>query len=237
VGAIAWLLYDRISHLDAIAEHFDLLCISTVNELTNGQETPSHDDPQIFLGVYRFGARKYKYRVSSYPGAASRPPPPIFIRPSLDPLHLFEPPSTHFHMTFAPSVVLIDDNGTEFTAQGQNFLITSPSDALDTRLVAREQVVAYIDHSDVLHNKLVSQKSLYPSRYDYFAPAYNSETDVESKASYTDELGAIITTGTTIYYQTLFPKEETKVHFVLEPMVLESTVFPTFRRVYPLIYL
>jgi hypothetical protein len=153
------------------------------------------------------------------------------------PLHLSEPPSIYFHMTFAPSVVLIDDDGTEFTAQGRNFLITSPSDALDTRLVAREQVVAYIDHSDVLHNKPVSQKSLYPSGYDYFAPAYNSETDVESKASYTDELGAIITTGTTIYYQTLFPKEETKVHFVLEPMVLESTVFPTFRRVYPLIYL
>jgi hypothetical protein len=49
-GDITWLPYLPVSHLDAIAEYFDLLGISTVNELTDGRGTPPRDGPQIFLG-------------------------------------------------------------------------------------------------------------------------------------------------------------------------------------------
>jgi hypothetical protein len=49
-GDITWLPYYQITHLQALADYFDLLGLKKIQQLPEGTGKPPQDDPQIFLG-------------------------------------------------------------------------------------------------------------------------------------------------------------------------------------------
>ena len=49
-GDTTWLPYDRVDHLSALQDYFDVLGIEDVSELTEGNGAPPMDNPQVFLG-------------------------------------------------------------------------------------------------------------------------------------------------------------------------------------------
>jgi hypothetical protein len=53
-GDITWLPYERVDHLAALQEYFDVLDIGGVSELIEGNGLPPTDDPQVFLGSLGF---------------------------------------------------------------------------------------------------------------------------------------------------------------------------------------
>jgi hypothetical protein len=50
LGDIIWLPYYQITHLKVLTDYLDLLGVSQISKLPNGQERPPVDDPQIHLG-------------------------------------------------------------------------------------------------------------------------------------------------------------------------------------------
>jgi hypothetical protein len=49
-GDVTWLPYDRVDHLAALQEYFDVLDIEDASQLTEGNGLPPTDNPQVFLG-------------------------------------------------------------------------------------------------------------------------------------------------------------------------------------------
>ncbi|KAG2746002.1 hypothetical protein P692DRAFT_20740403 [Suillus brevipes Sb2] len=94
-----------------------------------------------------------------------------------------------------------------FSGHGTNVLIENPDLPDDSYLITRDQLKLYVAHSHALRNKAPRARPPTPLGYDFFAHAFNSE-GLPATASYLDEQGTVISTGSSVEIGDIMGEED-----------------------------
>ncbi|KAG1853592.1 hypothetical protein C8R48DRAFT_639362 [Suillus tomentosus] len=156
-GDVTWLPYDRVDHLAALQEYFDVLDIEHVSELTEGNGLPPTDNLQVFLGYLGLGP---DYITSNLPSNSSTTPQPQ--RSSQ------RPPSTMSNPNPAPLFRTLG-NG--------RFAMPDRYRPGVTLLLTLDQIKLYLQHDADLRGGIEPTTIPSPVGYDEFAVALNSNAE------------------------------------------------------------
>jgi hypothetical protein len=164
-GDTTWLPYDRVDHLSALQDYFDVLGIENVSELTEGNGAPPMDNPQVFLGGMGL-TFSYKDSPSSiYPVSSHCQQPsitsPTSQRPSLTTLTM----SSNQHPPL-------------FRALGNaRFEIVDRLRRHRSLIVSLDQLRLYLQHDADLRGGADPRSVTIPVGYDQFADVLNANDE------------------------------------------------------------
>ncbi|KAG2119712.1 uncharacterized protein F5147DRAFT_647609 [Suillus discolor] len=94
-----------------------------------------------------------------------------------------------------------------FSAHGRDVLVGNPENKDDSHLVTRDQLKLFVAYSHALRNKPPHARPPSPLGYEFFAHTFNSE-GLPSTASYIDESGTVVSTGSAIEITDVISDEE-----------------------------
>ncbi|KAG2118472.1 hypothetical protein DEU56DRAFT_139727 [Suillus clintonianus] len=202
-GDVTWLTYDQVSHLDALGEYLDLLGHTNISELTAGNGVPPQDDRRPYIGLVSLGGRDgiNTPSVSRNPQLKTRQLPSP--NPRAPPTYLEADECCLFAMTIPTD----DQQLLYFSAYGREVLVGNPENEDDSHLVTRDQLKLFVAYSHALRNKSADARPPSPLGYEFFAHAFNSE-GLTSTASYLDELGAVVSTGSSMELTDIIDDDE-----------------------------
>ncbi|KAG1759435.1 hypothetical protein EDD22DRAFT_955896 [Suillus occidentalis] len=199
-GDVTWLPYASVSHLDALNKYLDLLGLTNINSLTDRPGTAPREEPRSFSGsVSLGGAANINTAMAT---TLPTPPPHHQNLPSSSATHIPSPASTswfddHDIPLYIMTVTQDEGHLAYFSGHGRDILIRSPHVEEESHLVTRDQLKLFISYSHALHNKSADARPPSPLGYKFFTQAFNSE-GLASSASYVDELGTVISTGSAL---------------------------------------
>lgn len=230
-GDVTWLSYDQVSHLDALGEYLDLLGLANITGLMPRDKESSRDDPRLDVR-----ALSLREDIS----INTPPDPPIYPTSSATPIPTISPSfswSDDLKISLYAMTVPQDKGDLlYFAGHGRDILIRNPEHPEEAHLIMRDQLKLYVAYSHALHNKGPRSRHPGPLGYKFFAQAFNSE-GLHSSASYLDEHGTIVSTGSSIEASDIIgddDEEDTTVSTIrmvqMEKMVWHTALSATHQR-------